>query len=152
MAKYEIMLLVDIDQEAKSKDKLEGILSTFSKEKNYKLTDLEVKDLAYKINKKTKAHYYLINFESNNSKKINDFHHELTLSNLIIRHLIINLDKDYGARAVNNSKKVELATKKKAKYDEIMEKVQKAKEQKEKAQKELVDLTSDNSNSEVTNE
>jgi ribosomal protein S6 len=56
MAKYEIMLVVDGSLDKKTAESnISDLVKLIEKEKNYKVTDLGNKDLAYKINGQTKG-------------------------------------------------------------------------------------------------
>jgi hypothetical protein len=59
----------------------------------------------------------------------------------VLRQLIINLDKDYGSRALKNTKKVEKSEKKLIQYNERMEKYKQEKFAQETAQRELEEMT-----------
>ena len=50
------------------------------------------KELAYEINKHKTGYYFLINVESD-SKAINEFNRVATLSEDVIRHIAIKLEK-----------------------------------------------------------
>jgi small subunit ribosomal protein S6 len=57
-----------------------------------------------------------------------------------LRHLIINLEKDYGYRAINNPKKVKVSENKAKKFKERQIRAKAEREAKEKAQSELMDI------------
>ena len=141
MAKYEIMLLVDGSlEEKKAHEAIKNLTAIFSKQKDYKETSLGLKDLAYKINGHEKAWYIQLNFNLSDTAKIAEFRRLTLIDKAVIRHLIINLEKDYGAAALNNPKKVKRSANKKAKYDERMAKIAAEKEAKEKQMQELKDI------------
>ena len=95
MRKYEIMFIVRPDcDEATMKNvvkKLEKALTdnkaiiTLSKE-------LGQKELAYEINKHKTGYYFLINVESD-AEAIKEFDRLATISEELLRHIIIKLDK-----------------------------------------------------------
>jgi len=56
MAKYEIMLVVDGSlEEAKATAAVKELVNLVKKSKNFKTTNLGLKDLAYKINNRDKG-------------------------------------------------------------------------------------------------
>ena len=143
MAKYEIMLLVDGTlEEYKVLDSIKSLTKLFSKEKDYKETSLGLRDLAYKINGNARAWYIQLNFSLSDTAKIAEFRRLALLDKAIIRNLIINLDKDYGATALNNPKKVKRSENKAKKYKERMAKIAAEKEAREKQMKELIEINS----------
>ena len=108
MAKYEIMLVVrgDLDQEQANKvaNELKATLkNTEVKENNYD----GVQQLAYEINKLKTAYRYVYNFETTDVSLINEFRRLAIINKNVLRHIIINLEKDYGYKATVNTKKVQ---------------------------------------------
>ncbi len=143
MAKYEIMLLVDGNlDEAGAKSAIKDLTALFSKQKDYKETSLGLKDLAYKINGLSKAWYIQLNFSLEDAEKIAEFRRLTLIDKAVIRHLIINLEKDYGANAMKNEKKVKRSKAKAIKYKERMAKIAAEREAKEKQMQELKDINS----------
>lgn len=128
MAKYEIMLIVSGSLEEKAADKVaDEILSSLKKTK-VETTKYGNKKLAYVIKKDTHGFYYQYNFETDEVPLINEFRRLCLINKNVLRHLIINLEKDYGYRASNNPKKVEAAKKRaeitaerKAQYEKAKE-------------------------------
>lgn len=120
MAKYEIMLLISGKAPASEADALVEQLKTNIKSENLNVNYLGIKELAYEINKEKTAHYYLLNFDGE-ANSFFDFHRLALINKSVLRHLIVNLDKDYGARAIKNEKKVKIAKSKQTKYDEIIQ-------------------------------
>jgi small subunit ribosomal protein S6 len=59
----------------------------------------------------------------------------------VLRHLIINLEKDYGYRATQNEKKIKRSKTKLEKYNERSVRLKAEKEAREKAQVELSEMT-----------
>ncbi len=108
MTKYEIMLVVNgkLKQE-EAKAVAVNLQKSIEAAKKIELTELGLRDLAYVIDKIDQGHYFLFNFESDKPEIIKEF---ARLANIdtknVLRHLIINLEKDYGYRAINNPKKV----------------------------------------------
>ena len=93
--KYEILFIVRPDLEEKAiKDtfkKLEKVLVD-KKAKVLSSKELGQKELAYEINKHKTGYYFLINVEAD-SKAINEFERVATLSEDVIRHISIKLEK-----------------------------------------------------------
>ena len=93
MVKYEIMFIVrpDLEKEATAKvvKEFEKVLT--SKKANI-LSSKEIggQELAYEINGHKTGYYYLINVEANNDA-INEFNRLATLSEDVIRHIVIKL-------------------------------------------------------------
>lgn len=120
MAKYEIMLLISGKVQAPEAETLVQQLKANIKSDNLNVNYLGIKELAYEINKEKTAHYYLLNFDGE-ANSFFDFHRLALINKSVLRHLIVNLDKDYGARAIKNEKKVKIAKTKQSKYDEIIQ-------------------------------
>lgn len=120
MAKYEIMLLVSGKTPAPEADALVEQLKINIKSENLNVNYLGIKELAYEINKEKTAHYYLLNFDGE-ANSFFDFRRLALINKSVLRNLIVNLDKDYGARAIKNEKKVKIAKSKESKYDEIIQ-------------------------------
>jgi len=122
MTNYEIMLVVDgnmseADANAVSADMqklLKGV-------KNLKETKMGLKKMAYKIGKCSQAYYFVLNFACENATIIKEFNRLALIEKAILRHLIINLENNYGYRATQNAKKVAKA-KEKAKIYEARQK------------------------------
>ncbi len=93
--KYEILFIVRPDlEENKLKDvykKFETVL-TDNGAKILSSKDLGQKELAYEIKNHKSGYYFLINVESN-VDAINEFDRVALISEEVIRHLIIKLDK-----------------------------------------------------------
>jgi small subunit ribosomal protein S6 len=97
MAKYEIMLVVDGTLDVTSaKSSIKELTDLIDKSQDYKETNLGLKTLAYKINKLDKGHYFLYNFESEVPATIAEFRRLALINKNVLRHLIINQEKDYG--------------------------------------------------------
>lgn len=93
--KYEILFIVRPDLEEKAiKDvfkKFETILVD-SGAKILSSKEMGQKELAYEIKKHKSGYYFLINVESN-IEAINEFDRLALISEEVIRHLIVKLDK-----------------------------------------------------------
>ncbi|MBR4351118.1 MAG: 30S ribosomal protein S6 [Bacilli bacterium] len=93
MVKYEIMFIVrpDLEKDATAKvvKEFEKVLT--SKKANI-LSSKEIggQELAYEINGHKTGYYYLINVEASN-EAINEFNRLATLSEDVIRHIVIKL-------------------------------------------------------------
>ncbi len=105
MAKYEIMLIISENLNEKEADDLCMDLSK-NLDVKIEVTKLGFNPLAYQINKNTKGHYFQLNFNSENVAGINEFRRLTTINKRVLRHLIINLEKDYSYRATINPKKI----------------------------------------------
>lgn len=120
------MFLVDSGcSEEESEKEVTPLVDLFKEEEGYSLSVSWSDKLAYPIKHKTEAHRYLLNFITSNSEKLENFK---TLSNLnpkILRHLIINIEKNYGYRGSVNPKKIQVAERRAKKYQEFKAKKQK---------------------------
>ncbi len=128
MAKYEIMLVVrgDVDEQLANKT-----CNDLSKElgvKNIDLTNHGLKELAYPIQKIDRGYYFQLNFESTNTNGINEFRRLTRINKNVLRHLIINLEKDYGYRATINEKKIKSNKKRAEIYARIQDEIKKRNE------------------------
>ena len=117
MSKYEICTVLNgALTESEVKTALAKITKTVSHNKDYKEESLGLKDLAYQIENCTKGWYTILYFSSSIPSEIAEFDRQAKLSKDVIRHLIINLDKDYGANPSSNPKRVKKANKQNALY------------------------------------
>jgi len=93
--KYEILFIVRPDLEEKAVNdtfkKMEKVLVD-KKAKVLSSKELGQKELAYEIKKHKTGYYFLINVEAD-SNAINEFERVATLSEDVIRHITIKLDK-----------------------------------------------------------
>ena len=93
--KYEILFIVRPDLEEKAINdtfkKFEKLLVD-NKAKVLSSKELGQKELAYEIKKHKTGYYFLINVESE-AKAINEFDRVATLSEDILRHIAIKLEK-----------------------------------------------------------
>ena len=93
--KYEILFIVRPDLEEKAvKDTFKKFEDVLVKNGAKILSDKELgqKELAYEINNHKSGYYFLINVESD-SKAISEFDRVATLSEDIIRHIAVRLEK-----------------------------------------------------------
>jgi len=122
MSNYEILLVVRGDLGKKeAKDTLKDLVKIVNKNKDFKETELGLKDLAYKIEGFDKGWYMQLNFSTKIPSEIAEFNRLAKLNKDVIRFLVINLDKDYGARALANPKKVKKAQRQANIYKKKME-------------------------------
>ena len=122
MSNYEILLVVRGDLGKKeAKDTLKDLVKIVNKNKDFKETELGLKDLAYKIEGFDKGWYIQLNFSTKIPSEIAEFNRLAKLNKDVIRFLVINLDKDYGARALANPKKVKKAQRQANIYKKRME-------------------------------
>lgn len=123
MAKYEILTIVDGKLEEKDanavNDKLVGLLANA---KDLKVVTWGNKTLAYPIKKRAMGYYYIYNFNTDDAKIIAEFRRLGNINPNLLRFMIINLDKDYGARALHNEKKVKKSNLRLQRYEAIQAK------------------------------
>ena len=95
MNKYEIMFIVrpDVDEETR-KATVTALEKTLTENKATITLSKELgqKELAYEINKHKTGYYFLINVESD-AEAIKEFDRLATISEELIRHIIVKLDK-----------------------------------------------------------
>jgi small subunit ribosomal protein S6 len=96
--------------------------------------------MAYQINGQSKAWYLQYNFDCEIPANIAEFRRLALINKAVLRHLIINLEKDYGYRAINNPKKVKVSETKAKKFKERQARFKLEREAKEKAQSELAEI------------
>ncbi len=107
MPKYEIMLVVDGSVKETDAISVVNDLKTILKDsRDFKLDKWGLKDLAYPIKKKNRGYYFILNFYNENAESIKEFRRVTLLKKEILRHLVINLEKDYGYKAKTNPKKI----------------------------------------------
>jgi small subunit ribosomal protein S6 len=141
MAKYEIMLLVDgtLDEKG-AKESIKELLNIIDKNDKFEFTSLGLKDMAYVIRGQNKCWYFQYNFENTVPTQIAEFRRLALINKAVLRHLIINLEKDYGYRAINNPKKVKVSEIKAKKFKERQARIKAEREAREKAQTELAEI------------
>lgn len=107
MAKYEIMVIVNGSlKEAEANQVITETKNLLKKTKDLKITSMGLRDLAYPISKVNKGFYSVFNFECDDPAIIAEFRRVTLLNKYVLRHLIINLEKDYAYKATINPKKV----------------------------------------------
>lgn len=119
MTNYEIMLVVngtlsEKDAAAVSADcqkLLKGV-------KDLKETNLGLKKMAYTINKMNQAYYFVLNFACDKPEIIKEFNRLTLINRNVLRHLIINVEHNYGYKAIHNAKKMERSAKKAKIYEQ----------------------------------
>lgn len=124
MRKYEIMLIVDGSLDQKAADKTANDLKKILKSaKDYKVDAWGLKDLAYPIKKQLRGYYYVINFSNDVPAEILEYKRVALINKGVLRHLIINLEKDYGYKATINPKKVKRSAFRAERYTRIKESI-----------------------------
>jgi small subunit ribosomal protein S6 len=119
MAKYELMLIFKGTLEDKVvHEETKNIVAKINQPETTKVIDHGNQKLAYEINKNDKGHYIQINFDSEEGPEIIELSRQLRLQSNVIRFLLINLEKEYGYRAISNEKKVKKAELKKVRKEE----------------------------------
>ena len=96
MTKYEIMYIVRPNLEEDAIKKVHESFVKILTDNGANIIDskeLGQKQLAYEIKKFKTGYYFLINLEAETDKAIKEFDRLALISEDIIRHLIINLDK-----------------------------------------------------------
>lgn len=125
MTNYEIMLVVDGTLSTADADKVSNECQKILKGvKDLKETKMGLTKMAYKIGKCSQAYYYVLNFACENPAVIKEFNRLTLINKAVLRHLIINLEHDYGYRAIHNAKKVERSKKKAAIFAERQKKLE----------------------------
>lgn len=94
MRHYEIVFLVDSNRSEQVPEMIERYRSTVesNKGKVHRLEDWGIRQLAYPIDKITKAHYVLINIECESSV-CEEISYSFQFNDAIIRHLVLRLDQ-----------------------------------------------------------
>lgn len=95
MRKYEIMFIVRPDIEAEVMKKTVDDMKTLLENHKAKVEveDMGQKELAYEVKKYQNGHYYLFAVELEDLNGISEFDRLALISNNIIRHLIVRVDK-----------------------------------------------------------
>lgn len=97
------------------------LLSLFENLPNFELTTVANDTLAYQIKKRLVAHRYILKFVLEDTEVLKKFRELSALNKSLLRHLVINIEKDYGYKATVNTKKVKFANTQKEKYKKYME-------------------------------
>ena len=125
MNKYEIMILINGNLSEKDADLVNLDLQKKLKvTQNFNEKKMGLLKTAYPIKKKNTAYYYVYNFETNNCNLLHEFSHSALLNKNVLRHLIINIGKNYGYLASINQKKIEKAKIKQKKFLEKQKKLE----------------------------
>lgn len=110
MNKYEIMILVDGGLPEKEANDLNVLLQKKLKDvKHFTQKNMGLLKMAYKIKGKSDAYYFVYNFETDQPKIIKEFSQDLLINKKILRHLVMNIEKNYGYKASINPKKIKQA-------------------------------------------
>ncbi|MGL4617299.1 MAG: 30S ribosomal protein S6 [Mycoplasmoidaceae bacterium] len=129
MSKYETMIVIRGSlKDTEAKKVLKEVLELIKTIKKVDVTDLGHKKLAYQIDDELNAYYYVLNFETEEKLILAEFRRLLLLNKNVIRHLIINLEKDYGYKATVNPKKVAKSKYRAEVYKSVQEKIKKDQE------------------------
>ncbi|MGL5591235.1 MAG: 30S ribosomal protein S6 [Mycoplasmoidaceae bacterium] len=129
MSKYETMVVIRGSlKDTEAKKALKEVLELIKTIKKVDVTDLGHKALAYPIDDELNAYYYVLNFETEEKLILAEFRRLLLLNKNVIRHLIINLEKDYGYKATVNPKKVAKSQYRAEVYKSVQEKIKKDQE------------------------
>lgn len=119
MSKYELMLVVDGElSETEARAKIEPLTSLFNSKNSTNFTEkLTLNDkLAYPINRKTVGHRFLLNFETNDVDAIGEFNRLVIINKSVLRHLLINIEKNYAYKTLINPKKIKISEFRQNKY------------------------------------
>ncbi|WP_370979891.1 30S ribosomal protein S6 [Agaribacterium sp. ZY112] len=94
MRHYEVLFLVHPDQSEQVPGMIERYSETITKDggKIHRLEDWGRRHLAYSINKIHKAHYVLINCETNN-EALEELTTNFRYNDAVLRHLVIRTDE-----------------------------------------------------------
>lgn len=125
MTNYEIMLVVDGNKSASDADAVSTNCQKILKGvKVLKETKMGLKKMAYKINKCSQAYYYVLNFACDKPEIISEFNRLTRINKDVLRFLVMNLEHNYGWRAIHNEKKVKQAAKKAKIFAERQKKIE----------------------------
>ena len=125
MTNYEIMLVVDGNKSATDADAVSTNCQKILKGvKDLKETKMGLKKMAYKINKCSQAYYYVLNFACDKPEIIKEFNRLTLINKDVLRFLVMNLEHNYGWRAIHNEKKVKKAAKKAKIFAERQKKIE----------------------------
>ncbi|TPR54378.1 30S ribosomal protein S6 [Metamycoplasma neophronis] len=94
MSNYEIMILVNPQS---TEEEVKSLLLSVLSEENTKIERLERTELAYPINKLTRATYYLVSAKAA-PELMSELTRKLNIDKSILRSLIINLDSEKGLK------------------------------------------------------
>ncbi len=113
MTNYEIMLVVDGTKAATDADAVSANCQKLLKgTKDLKETKMGLKKMAYKIRNCSQGYYYVFNFACDKPEIIKEFNRLTLINKDVLRFLVMNLEHNYGWRAIHNEKKVKRSQKK----------------------------------------
>ncbi|MGL4947946.1 MAG: 30S ribosomal protein S6 [Mycoplasma sp.] len=107
MAKYEILLIVSGTLDEAKATEVANEVSNPIAECKPEIVKYGAKQLAYKIKNDNTGYYFQYNFECESPAAINEYRRLCLINKNVLRHLIINLEKDYAYKASVNAKKIE---------------------------------------------
>lgn len=96
MKKYEIMFIIRPDLEEQKITEVAQSFLSILKDNGAKIIDerkLGKKELAYEIKDQKSGFYFLYTFEASDDKSVKEFDRLALISENIIRHLIVKLEK-----------------------------------------------------------
>ena len=96
MRNYEIMFIVRPNLEVAEIKKVAEdykVLVLSTQAQNVELKEMGQKELAYEVKKFKTGYYFLLTFKTDNVKDIKEFDRVATISENIIRHLIVKDEK-----------------------------------------------------------
>ncbi|MGL4647281.1 MAG: 30S ribosomal protein S6 [Mycoplasmoidaceae bacterium] len=132
MSKYETMIVVKGSlREPEAKKVLDEVKKIIKDIKTIDVTEMGHKKLSYEIDNETMGYYFVLNFETEDASLIAELRRLILLNRSVIRHLIINLEKDYGYKATINPKKVAKSNYRAKIYKDVQEKIKKEQESQE---------------------
>lgn len=130
MAKYETMVVIDGSlKDTEIKKSITDIKGLLKGAKNIEVNEMGIRELAYEIQKKKTGYYVVFNFETEDKTLLSEFRRLMFLNKTVLRHLIINIEKEYGYKATVNPKKVAKSNYRAETYKKVKEKIEKAKEE-----------------------
>ena len=125
MTNYEIMLVVDGNKSATDADAVSTNCQKILKGvKDLKETKLGLKKMAYKIKNCSQGYYYVLNFSCDKPEIIREFNRLTLINKDVLRFLVMNLEHNYGWRAIHNEKKVQRAKNKAKIFAEKQKKIE----------------------------
>lgn len=145
MAKYEIMVVLDGTlKEVEANQTLTDLKGLLKKVKDLEIEKMGLRDLAYPINKKIRGFYFVLTFSTDEPGIIAEFRRVTLLTKNVLRHLVINLEKDYGYKATINPKKVAKSKFRAKRYEKIQAAIEleqeKVKKEKDTSSVKLTDI------------
>lgn len=125
MTNYEIMLVVDGNKSTADADAVSTNCQKILKGvKDLKETKMGLKKMAYKIKNCSQAYYYVFNFACDKPEIIKEFNRLTLINKDVLRFLVMNLEHNYGWRAIHNEKKVKRAKNKAKIFAEKQKKIE----------------------------